>query len=372
MATEKNDKKLPEGAHETKAELETIAISSPGLHIGLVGNYSDTDETRFLLTPEACGMLTSGGIRISMEEGAGVDISFSDETYAEYGVRIVSREEALKCPVVLSYTPLRIADIEKMTKGAALLSMRGDGMFDPAVIKALLKQHISTGCLDNMVSHHDVPIFADIIDEIDGRAAIMYAEESLSYLGGGKGVLLAGVAGLNPCEVLVIGSGTEAISAANAAAGTGARVVLMDNDVSALQLARGLCKDRVELITIHPRVLTNLVKAADAIIQCNTSRPFEFPKNLSASLKENVFVINLRESHPSVSVPRTVAMAMSNILINFLDEMAIKNGFKGMVATTPGVQGGMVTYEGKLVDKLVGSYLGMPCVDISVMLSGSN
>ncbi len=274
--------------------------------------------------------------------------------------------------MVLSYTPLRIADIEKMTKGAALLSMMGDGMFDPAVIKALLKQHISTGCLDNMVSHHDVPIFADIIDEIDGRAAIMYAEESLSYLGGGKGVLLAGVAGLNPCEVLVIGSGTEAISAANAAAGTGARVVLMDNDVSALQLARGLCKDRVELITIHPRVLTNLVKAADAIIQCNTSRPFEFPKNLSASLKENVFVINLRESHPSVSVPRTVAMAMSNILINFLDEMAIKNGFKGMVATTPGVQGGMVTYEGKLVDKLVGSYLGMPCVDISVMLSGSN
>ncbi len=95
-------------------------------------------------------------------------------------------------------------------------------------------------------------------------------------------MLLAGVAGLNPCEVLVIGSGTEAISAANAAAGTGARVVLMDNDVSALQLARGLCKDRVELITIHPRVLTNLVKAADAIIQCNTSRPFEFPKNLSA------------------------------------------------------------------------------------------
>ena len=59
-----------------------------------------------------------GGIRISMEEGAGVDISFSDEDIRrEYGVRIVSREEALKYPVVTGYTPLRIADIEKMTKG---------------------------------------------------------------------------------------------------------------------------------------------------------------------------------------------------------------------------------------------------------------
>ncbi len=168
-------------------------------------------------------------------------------------------------------------------------------------------------------------------------------------------MLLAGVAGLNPCEVLVIGSGTEAISAANAAAGTGARVVLMDNDVSALQLARGLCKDRVELITIHPRVLTPTSLRPPTPLSSAIPRVrSEFPKNLSASLKENVFVINLRESHPSVSVPRTVAMAMSNILINFLDEMAIKNGFKGMVATTPGVQGGMVTYEGKLVDKLVG------------------
>ena len=44
----------------------------------MVGNYADSDETRLLLTPEACGMLTSSGIQVSMEAGAGVDISFSD------------------------------------------------------------------------------------------------------------------------------------------------------------------------------------------------------------------------------------------------------------------------------------------------------
>ena len=42
-----------------------------------------------------------------------------------------------------------------------------------------------------------------------------------------------------------------------------------------------------------------------------------------------------------------------------------------MVVTTPGVQTGLVTYHGKLVDKLIGSYLSMPSVDISVMLSGT-
>lgn len=304
--------------------------------------------------------------------GAGVDISFKDETYAEYGVKIVTRDQALKCGLVLSYQPIRAKDVKKMTPGAALLCMMGEALFEQSVIKALLEHRIACGCLDNMYSHHEVEIFADIVDEIDGRAAIMYAQESLSYLGGGKGVLLAGVAGLNPCEVLIIGCGRDCIAAANAAAGMGAKVVLMDNDVSSLQLARSACHPVVELIAIHPRVLTNRVKTADVIITGNTTRTFDFPKSLSSSIKDSVYVIDLNESHPSVSVPRTVAMALSNPLVNFFDEMSIKNGFTGMMVTTPGVQTGMVTYEGKLVDKLIASYLSMPSIDIRVMLSSTN
>lgn len=355
-----------------QAEVEVLETPAPGIHIGVLSNYADTDETRFLLTPEACGMLTSGGIRISMEAGAGIDISFKDETYAEYGVKIVTREEALKCNIVLSYQPLRAKDIKKMVPGSTLLCMMGEGLFEPTVIKTLLSHKITCGCFDNMVTHLDVEIFSDIVNELDGRAAIMYAQESLSYLGGGKGVLLSGVAGLNPCEVLIIGSGTAVIAAANAAAGAGAKVVLMDNDASYLQLSRPLINPAVELIAIHPRVLTNRVKSADVIITGTTTRHFEFPKSLSSSIKDSVYVIDLNESHPSVSVPRTVAMALSSPMINFFDEMALKNGFRGMLLTTPGVQCGIVTYEGKLVDKLIGSYLSMPSIDIRVMLSTSN
>lgn len=359
-------------APETQPEVEVLEQSKPGLHIGLLGNYADTDETRFLLTPEACGMLTSGGIRISMETGAGVDISFKDETYAEYGVKIVTRDEALKCNTVLSYQPLRAKDIKKMTPGSTLLCMMGNALFEPSVIKALLAHKITCGCLDNMISHHDVRIFGDIVAELDGRASIMYAQESLSYLGGGKGVLLSGVAGLNPCEVLIIGTGVEGVSAANAAAGAGAKVVLMDNDASSLLLSKPLVAPGVELIAIHPRVLTNRVKSADVIITCSTTRPFEFPKSLSSSIKDSVYVMDLNQMHPSISVPRTVAMALSSPIINFFDEMMIKDGFRGMVITTPGVQCGIVTFEGKLVDKLIARVVSMPSIDIRVMLSTSN
>ena len=351
--------------------VQLIEREESGLKIGMVGNYPDTDETRMLLTPEACGMLTSAGMKVYMEQGAGVDVSFPDASYAEYGVKIVSRDEALKAPLVLSYAPLRAKDIKKMQKGAGLLCMMGSTLFEQATIKALLSHHITTGCLDNMVSHNDEQVFANIIDEIDGRGAIMYAQEALSYLGGGKGVLLASVAGLNPCEVLLIGIGNEMIAAANAAVAVGARVTLMDNDISALQVAKSLCGPLVDTIAIHPRVLYNKVKTADVIITGLNTRNFEFPKNLSAAMKENVYVLDLNETHPSISVPRTVAMAISNALVNFLDELRLKDSFDGMLATTPGVQCGIVTYNGKLVDKLIGSYLSMPSVDISVMLSGA-
>lgn len=352
--------------------VEVLEEQAPKAVIGLLANYPDTDETRFPLTPEACGLITSGGITMCMEEGAGIDVSFPDSAYREYGAAIVDREQALKCPVVLSYSPLRIEDINKMTPGSALLCMMGPMLFESGVIKALLDRKITLGCFDNMYSHNDEPVFADIIDRIDGAAAIMYAQENLSYLGGGKGVLLAGIAGVNPCEVLVIGDGTDVISAAEAARNSGAIVTLMNNDISALETARRSLGNGVQTIAIHPRVLFNKVKSADVILIGTTTRPFEFPKRLSAAMKESVFVLNFKEMHPSVSVPRTLAMGLSNILVNFFDEMHLKDGLDGMIATTEGVQSGIITYRGKLVDKLVGSYLGMPSVDISVMLTGRN
>lgn len=340
--------------------------------IGLVGNYADTDETRFLLTPEGSGLLTSSDIRILMEKGAATDISFPDSAYREFGVEIVSREEALQADIVLSYQPLHTKDVKKMKKGATLLTMMGSALFEAPVIKALLERHITTGCLDQMLSYNDEPVFANVIDEIDGRGTIIYAQEFLSYVGGGKGVLLAGVAGINPCEILIIGDGNIAYAAAKAAMAAGAYVTLMNNDISALQVAKECCGDMLNTIAIHPKVLYNKVKSADVILIGQCTRPFEFPKNLSVALKDSVYVLNFDETHPSISVPRTVAMALSNILVNFFGDALIKGGFENMIATTPGVQCGIITYHGKLVDKLVASCINMTSVDIKVMIAATN
>ena len=357
---------------ETQAEELMLQDPAPKLRIGLVGNYSETDETRFLLTPEACGILTSAGFEVVMEEGAAVDISFSDSAYAEYGVRIASRTETLRAGLVLSFEPLRADDILLMNKGATLLCMMDTALFDKELVNTLLRHQITVGCLNNMISHNDEPVFANILDEIDGRAAIMYAQEALSFLGSGKGVLLAGVAGINPCEVLVIGTGNRVVAAANAAIAAGASVTIMNNDVSALQVVHDCCADRATTLAIHPRVLYNKIKTADVILLDQCTREFQLPKKLTAAMKDNVYILDFQETSPSLTVPRTVAMAMSNVLVNFFDELQLKGGVRAMIASTPGMQAGIITIGGKLVDKLIGSYLGMPSVDISVLLTATN
>lgn len=367
MAEEKSTLQL-----EPELALEEHTEGTQRLHIGLLGNYPDTEETRILLTPEACGLLTSAGMHVCMEEGAGIDIDFSDEKYAEYGVKITSRKTALEQDVVLSYAPLKPEDVKKMKDGATLLTMMADTLFSNGVIQVKLDKKITLCCLSNMLSFNGEPVFGNIIDEIDGRGAIMYAQEHLSYLGGGKGVLLGGVAGVNPCEIVLIGDGRDIYACAHAAIDQGAIVTLLNNDISALQMARVLCGNRLQTLAIHPKVLFNKIKTADVIIMGNTTRPFEMPRNLTAAMKDNAYVLDLRETHPSVSVPRTVAMAVSNVMVNLLNDMALMEGMDRLIATTEGVQNGIITYRGQLVDKLAASYLGLPYVDLAVMISHTN
>lgn len=356
----------------TAPELLQETLDQRNITIGVPANYSDDDETRFLITPEGCGLLTSAGYKVKMEEGAGIDVSFSDANYAEYGVEICSRDEVLKADKIISFRPLRPEDIAKVREGVILLCMMDRSLFEAATIKAYLEKGVTLACFDNMISHNGDTVFADILAEIDGRSAVFYAQDALSYSGEGKGVLLAGVAGINPCEVLVIGSGFKIFTAAKAAMAVGASVTLMDNDISELLRGKAFCGDALVTCAIHPRVLTTKVKSADVIILGETTRSFTLPRSLMSVMKNNVYLLDLTKSSPSTSVPRTVAMAMSNVIVNFFNEMSLKGGFINQISSTPGVKSGVVIYRGKLVDKLVGAYTGFPSVDINMMLTGRN
>lgn len=340
--------------------------------IGLCANYADTPETRFLLTPEVCGLLISAGYLISMESGAGATISYSDANYSEFGVKITNRSEVLKSDYVLSYAPLRSDDIDNLKEGSTVMCMFDTPLFNKNIIEQLLKRKICVLSLDHVESHNAVPVFANIVDEVDGRTSIWYAQEAFSFLGGGKGVLLGGVAGINPCEVLIFGQGTRVLAAARTAMAFGAIVTLMDNDISALQLAQLEAGKGLITCAIHPRALANKIKSADAILIDSCTRPFEFPDALKAIVKPDAFVLDFNTSSPSLSTPRTVTQALATCLNNLFDEITLKGGIENTIATTPGVRVGIITYGGHVTDKLVSSVSGIPYIDVEMLLTNAN
>ena len=339
--------------------------------LGILNNYPDTEETRLFLTPEACGILVNQGIDIRMEAGAGIDINYSDAAYADNGVQVLPRTEVLGCDVLLSVRTLNLEDTLRLKKGAVLFTL-----YDPElprdVLQALMDRDITLIGLDKMYSENGVRIFAHILDEIDGRAAMVYAQEGLSFLGEGKGVLIGGIPGLQPCEVLIIGTGGRVLSAAKAGMNLGARVTLMNNDVATLHEACDECGPQLITSAIHPKVLLNDVKKADVIILDTCSRPFTLPENLYSAMKDNVYLIDLNETTPSLVVPRTVAMAISNVLVNFFSDTLEAGGIRHHITSTPGIQAGLVTYRGHLVDKLVAMRHGLHALDLGMMITETN
>jgi len=259
-----------------------------------------------------------------------------------------------------------------MKSGAKLLCMFNSMLFEMPIINALNERQICTIALDNVISHNDVPVFSNIIDEVDGRASIWYAQEAHSFLGEGKGVLLAGVAGIPPLEVLIIGQGSRVHFAAKAAIAAGATVTLMDNDLSALQLAQMECGDRLNTCAIHPRVLTSRVKSADVLILDSCTLPFSLPSQLKAAMKSDIFFLDFDKSSPSLYFPRTVTMALSTCLVNLFNEVLLKEGFEDALALSPGLQAGVVTYNGRLTNKLISSLTGISCADINMFFSEPN
>lgn len=359
---------------ELEPQLRAVEIDSANFRnrVGILANDSDSDETRLLLTPEICGRLISAHWKVFMERDAAISISYSDESYSEYGVEICGREEALCCDIVLSYAVVTATDIEKMRDGSVLLCMFSSALFERSLIERLNMRHICVIALDEVLSHNGIPVFNNIVDDVDGSSAIWYAQEAMSFLGGGKGVLLGGVAGILPCEVLIIGKGRKVQQAAKTALALGAQVTLMDNDMSELQLAESICGPRLVTCAIHPRPLASKVKSADVIMIDSCTQDFEFPVQLKGMVKKDAFVLDFHLSSPSLSVPRTVSQGLATCLYNLFSEFELKDGVENTLLTNSGVCHGVVTYRGHLCNKLIGSVTGLPVVDLDILLERAN
>lgn len=363
-------------------------------------------EKRLALTPEAVSLLVDAGHRVLVERGAGLTINYSDRYYSDSGAIITeSAEEVFQADIIVKIGTPTYAEVTMMKPRATVFSFLQVHLLSKATIELMSEKRINAIAYELMYDNTGVSPFVTAISEIEGATAVTLAAELMSNAHGGKGILMGGVPGVSPTEVVIVGAGVAGTVAARAAFALGAMVKVFDNDVNKLRTIQRTLGRTFFTSTLHPNVLRNTFRSADVVIGAmqyvNQTHRYIISTDLVRELKKGALIIDLRmayggcfettaeaclpntptvfeqfgvlhfcEMSVSSRVARTTSMAISNIFSSMFSSMGEYGGIGGFAKVDRGFASGFYLYSGKMVNAYVGSLFNYPVNDIGLFLTG--
>lgn len=364
----------------------------------------DKSERRLPLTPEAIAILTQAGHRVWVETGAGLGINYADTHFAEAGAEIkATPQEVYQADIVLKILPPTLAEIDCMRPRTTLLSFVPLNILSKEVFLRMMAKRITAVAYELITDEwHRIPML-NVTSEIEGAASITIASELLSNTQGGKGILLGGIPGVSPTEVVIIGAGNAGTVAARAAIALGAFVKVFDDDLNKLRAIHQTLGQGLFTSTFHPNVLQNAFRSADVVIGAmryiNARRHFVISKELVHAMKKGALLIDLRISQggcfettcclspadppvfeqygvlhyarPNVSnrVARTTSMAYSNILVPLLLGLGDAGSLVAWISSNRGFHEGVYLYNGAAVNEYVAHSFNLSSNNLDLFLS---
>jgi alanine dehydrogenase len=375
----------------------------PRLSIGIPKENADV-ETRLALTPEGVAIVTEEGHSVYVQRGAGVPMSYSDLQYSEAGAFMVDdASEVFGADIVLKITPPTIEELNLMHDRSSILSMLQLSNLSAESIKLMMKKKMNAIAFELIKDEQKAFPVVSSISEIEGNTAIAVAAELMSNERGGKGLLLGGVAGITPTEVLILGAGITGSVSARTALALGAQVKIFDHDINKLRKIQHYLGQQVFTSVIQPAVLFRALATADAVIgnlrYINGSERFMISEDLVKTMKPGAIIIDMSvdqggcfetsecrtlqdpvyEKHgvihycvPNISarVARTSSMALSNIFAPIMLKVGNSGSVRSAISESSGFRHGAYVFGGVLVNKLIGDYYGIIANDIGLLLAG--
>ena len=378
-------------------------VSQARLSIGIPKENVDI-ETRLALTPEGVAIVTEEGHSVYVQRGAGEPMSYSDLQYSEAGAFLVDdASEVFGADMVLKIAPPTIGELNLMQDRSTIFSMLQLTNLSSDCIKLIMKKKMNAIAYELIKDEQKAFPVVSSVSEIEGNTAIAVAAELMSNERGGKGLLLGGVAGITPTEILILGAGIAGSVAARTALALGAQVKIFDHDINKLRKIQHYLGQQVFTSVIHPTVLFKALASADAVIgnlrYINGSERFMVSEELVKTMKAGAIIIDMSvdqggcfetsecrtlqspvfEKHgiihycvPNISarVARTTSMALSNIFAPILLKIGHSGSINSAISESTGFRHGAYIYSGVLVNRLIGNYYGIASNDISLLLAG--
>ncbi|HJN64154.1 MAG TPA: alanine dehydrogenase [Flavobacteriales bacterium] len=371
------------------------------LYIGIPKEIS-YQENRVSLSPDAVALLVSNGHKIVIEKGAGVNANFSDEDYSHSGATIVYNiKDVYKATVILKIEPPTTSEIKMMQKGQTLISALQLTTIDEKYINLLLKSEITALAYEYIKDENGILSLIRSISEIAGNTSILIAAEYLSNVNSGKGLMLGGVTGISPTEVVVLGAGTVGEFATRTALGLGASVRVFDSSITKLRRVQEIISRRVSTSILQPKALQKALMRSDVVIgalRADDGRtPCVVSEEMVKKMKSGAVIVDVSidqggcfessevTNHkkptyrkfdvvhycvPNISsrVSRTASFAISNILAPTLLQMGMAGGVDDFLKQNAGLRSGVYAHKGMLTSAVLGSMFDMPYKNLNLIM----
>lgn len=373
------------------------------LLIGIPAEKTET-EKRLALTPEAVQMLTMRGHKIIVQSGAGIGINYSDNHYAEAGALIVSTSaEVYQADIILKMFPPTVLEVAQMKPRSTLFSFLQFASFSEEAFHLMMSKRITAIAYELLCDEERHYPVMNMISEIEGNAAVMIVASLLSNRNGGKGILMGGIPGVSPTEIVVVGAGNSGCVVARLATAMGASVKVFDDDLAKLRHVQQAIGHQIFTSTFHPHVLDKAFKNADVVIGAmryiNAHSRYIISEELVRMMKRGSIVFDLRIGQggcfettcsrspsspmifeeygvlhycqPDVSntVARTTTMALSNIFVPMIARLGDIGNISTMIKGDLCFRNGVYMYFGKSVNSYVSNHFHLSANNLDIYLS---
>jgi alanine dehydrogenase len=362
--------------------------------IGVPKEIKD-NEYRVGLVPSTVRELTANGHRVMVETRAGVGAGLTDSDYQAAGAEIVANADAVfgSAELIVKVKEPLAAERKRLRRGQVLFTYLHLAP-DPAQTQDLIASGVTAIAYETVTSPHGTLPLLTPMSEVAGRMAPQVGAHCLEKTNGGRGILMGGVPGVPPADVLVLGAGVSGTNAALIALGMGASVTVLDRNPEALRRIAGQFGPRVRTAFSTRDVVETLCRRSDLVIAAVLIPGAAAPKIISAetvrAMKPGSVIVDIaidqggcaETSRPTThseptyvvddvvhycvtnmpgAVARTSTFALNNVTLPFVLALAEK-GLRRALAEDPHLRAGLNVHEGQVTHKAVAHALSLPHV----------
>ena len=348
-------------------------------------------EYRVGLTPESAAELVRAGHEVFLETKAGEGIGAPDSVYEKVGVKILPDADAVfaQAEMIVKVKEPQAVEIARLKPHHVLFTYLHLAP-DPEQAEGLMKSGATCIAYETVTDKDGRLPLLKPMSEVAGRMAIQVGAYFLEKAHGGRGVLMGGVPGVRPADVVILGAGVSGYNAAQIAVGMRARVTVFDKNPARLEELDREFNGRLETVYSTKAAVEEAIKEADVVVgavlvagaaapklitrpMLKTMRPgavlvdisidqggcFETSKPTTHS--EPTFIVDGIIHYCVANMPgavsRTSAFALNNATLPFTLALANK-GYKKALQDDAHLANGLNVYEGAIAHEAVAKDLG--------------